>query len=29
MVCGDSAPHGFYGIENDVVAAIVGWAKTH
>jgi hypothetical protein len=27
--CTALTPHGFYGIENDVVAAIVGWAKTH
>ena len=27
--CTALTPHGFYGIEDDVVAAIVGWLKTH
>jgi hypothetical protein len=27
--CSANTPHGFYGIEDDVVAAIVGWIKAH
>jgi len=27
--CSANTPHGFYGIEGDVVAAIVGWVNAH
>lgn len=27
--CGSLSPHGYYGIENQVVGAITGWIRTH